>query len=460
VDSYPFGISDAETGSDLHTLNVRIQESAHVHLNFVSPSSLVRIEMRNRISRFAFDWWIIQKRIVYLIIALLALCGLAAGAALYVWKYGNPLKNAVKLSTPAGARFMSFEGDVRVVRAATRETISASSDTELYPGDTVQTQTNGRARIGLADGSTLLVKPNSTIIIRDNARADDGKKTNVYVVVDSGQMFVRTEQLPEGTNNVVETPKTKNRMGEKTNVSFGVNPEGTEEIRVNTGQIETTNRAGEKTSIHGGEYVSVNNSGRLSAPQRLLDVPLPAEPHDLERVFIGANGAASLTLKWQRPQSGAAAFYRVEVATSPFFVADGKVIERDQLAANEFGANDLRPGVYFWRVRATAASGQVSDWSEPQKFIVATRGTGSQVAISSLTAELLGGNIYLIRGKAEAGTTIHAGGREAIVPTDGNFQLQITASGSTREIVVEAQDSRGNSSQYRLSLGGRGGRRT
>ena len=444
-------------GSDLHTLgraDSRVRTRAS---QIVDPSEQVDLTMANKTSHFAFDWWIIQKRFVYLIIALLMLCGLAAGAAVYVWKYGNPLKNVAKLNNPAGARFMSFEGDVRVVRAATRETISASGDTELYPGDTVQTQASGRARIGLADGSTLVVKPNSTIIIRDNARADDGKKTNVHVVVDSGQMSVRTDQLPEGTNNVVETPQTKNQMGEKTNVSFGVNPEGTEEIRVNTGVIETTNHAGDKTSIHGGEYVSVNNSGRLSAPQRLLDVPQPSEPHDLEKVLAGGNGSASVGLKWQRPQSGAAAYYRVEVATSPFFVADGKVIERDQLAATELGASDLRPGVYFWRVRATASSGQVSDWSEPQKFIVATRGTGSQVAVSNLAAEFLGGNIFLIRGKAEAGTTIHAGGRETIVPSDGNFQLQITASSATREIAVEAQDSQGNSSQYKVSLGARRG---
>jgi len=411
--------------------------------------------MANRTSHFAFDWWIIQKRFVYLVIGLLILFTLAIGAAIYVWKYGNPLKNVATLSNPAGARFMSFEGDVRVVRAATRETISASSDTELFPGDTVQTQASGRARISLADGSTLVVKPNSTIIIRDNARADDGKRTNVHVVVDSGQMSVRTEQLPEGTNNIVETPKTKNTMGEKTNVSFGVNPEGTEEIRVNTGVIETTNHAGEKASIHGGEYVSVNNSGRLSAPQRLLDVPQPSTPHDLEKVFVGGNGSASLALRWQRPQSGAPAYYRVEVATSPFFVADGKVIERDQLAVTEFGANDLRPGTYFWRVRATASSGQVSDWSEPQKFIVATRGTGSQVTVTNLTAEYLAGSIFLIKGKADPGTTVRAGGRETIVPGDGNFQLQITAGGGTREVQVEAQDTQGNSSQYKVSLPGR-----
>ena len=411
--------------------------------------------VRNKTSHFAFDWWIIQKRFVYLVIAIFMLCGLAAGAALYVWKYGNPFRNIAVVNHPAGARFVSFEGDVRVIRAATREMIPANADTELYPGDTVQTQANGRARIGLADGSTLLVKPNSTIIVRDNARADDGKKTNVHVVVDSGQLSVRTEQQADGTTNVVETPKTKNTMGEQTSASFGVNPEGTEEIRVSTGVIETSNRAGDKTSIRGGEYVSVNNSGRLSPAQKLLDVPQPARPHDLEEVYVSSEGAASVALKWQRPQSGTPAYYRVEVATSPFFVADGKVIERDQLAATEFGASDLRPGVYFWRVRATASSGQISDWSDPLKFIVKTRGTGSQVAVSNLSTELLGGNIYLIRGKAEPGTTIRVAGRETIAAPDGTFQLQVTASGNTQDFTVEAQDSHGNSSQYKVQLSAR-----
>jgi hypothetical protein len=414
--------------------------------------------METKTSRFVFDWWVIQKRVIYLIVAFLVLCGIAAGAALYVWKYGNPLKNVGTTMKPAaGARFISFEGDVRVIRAATRETIAASSDTELYPGDTVQTQASGRARLSMADGSTLVVRPNSTIIVRDNASTDDGKKTNVHVVVDSGQMYVRTEEQPEGTTSVVETPKTKNKIGGQTGASFGVNAEGTEEIRVNTGVIETTNQSGEKTALHGGEYVAVNPSGTISRPQRLLDVPQPAEPHDLEKVFVGGTGSANIVLRWVRPQSGIASYYRVEVATSPFFVADGKVIERDQLASTELSASDLRPGVYFWRVRATASTGQTSDWSEPQKFIVATRGTGSQVPVSNLTAELLGGRIYLIRGNSEPGTTVRVLGRETLVPTDGSFQVQITAPSGVREITIDAQDLQGNSSQYRLSLSSRGG---
>jgi hypothetical protein len=268
-------------------------------------------------------------------------------------------------------------------------------------------------------------------------------------------MYVRTEQQPEGANNVVETPKTQNKIGGLTGASFGVNPEGTEDIRVNTGSIETTNRTGEKTTLHGGDYVSVNPSGTISRPQKLLDVPWPSEPHDLEKVFTGGNGSANVSLKWGRPQSGTAAFYRVEVATSPFFVADGKVFERDQLSSTEFTASDLRPGVYFWRVRATASSGQTSDWSDPKKFIIATRGTGSRVPVSNLVAELLGGSVYLIRGRSEPGTTIRIAGRETLVPSEGAFQLQITAPRGTQEIAVDAVDPQGNSTQYRLSLSAR-----
>ncbi len=402
-----------------------------------------------------YEWWVVQKRFIYIIIALFVVAVLAAGASIYVWKYGNPFKNVgAGPKAPAGARFISFEGDVRVVRSATRETVVASGETQLYPGDTVQTQADGRARLSMADGSTLLVRPNSTVIIRDNTTAEGGQRTNVRVVVDSGQINVRTEQQPAGANNVVETPKTQNKIGEQTGASFGVNPEGTEEIRVNNGIIETANRNGEKTTVHGGEYLSVNPSGTLARPQRLLEVPSPVGPRDLEKVFAGANGSASVPLHWQRPQSGIAAYYRVEVATSPFFVADGKVIERDQLGTTEFSASDLRPGVYFWRVRATADTGQTSDWSEPLKFFVVPRGTGDRVVVSNWSTEYVGGNVYLIRGRAQPGTTIRIAGRETLAASDETFQLQITAPAGAREVMAEAHDPMGNRNQYKVPLSG------
>lgn len=411
--------------------------------------------MSTRSSHFQFDWWIVQKRAVHFAIVIAVVLVLGSAAALYVWKFGNPFSRvALKTNLPAGARFESFEGDVRVIHAATREVVLASSDTQLYPGDTVQTQADGRARIAMADGSTVVVRPNSTIIIRDNASSDGGKKSNVRVMVDSGQMLVRTHEQSEGAKNVVETSKTTNEVGAKTQASFAVHPEGTQEIRVNAGTVASSeNRSGERTTLLAGEYVLVNQSGTMSKPQRLLEVPHPAQPRDLEKIIVGNSGSANVALRWLKPQSGLASHYRVEVATSPFFVPEGKVIERDQLISTQFSANDLRPGAYFWRVRATGTSGQTSDWSEPQKFIVATRSTGSgSVSVTRLSTTYLGGDLYIIRGSSAPGTTISALGREALVGPDGTFQIQVTAASGTREVTVFAFDPHGNRSQYRLSL--------
>jgi FecR protein. len=214
--------------------------------------------MTTKPARFQLDWWVVQKRFIYILVTLLVLCIVAAGSGLYVWKYGNPFKNVgAPTEVSDGARFISFEGDVRVMRAATRETIVATSDTRLYPGDTVQTQADGRARISMADGSSLFVRPNSTVIIRDNTKSDgeSGQLTQVRVAVDNGQVAVRTEDQPDGTSNVIETRQTQNRLAAQTDASFGVNTDHTEEIRIGSGSIETVTRSGEKTTVRGGEYI-------------------------------------------------------------------------------------------------------------------------------------------------------------------------------------------------------------
>ncbi len=398
------------------------------------------------------EWWIVPKRLIYIIVALIVFSLGAGGAVVYLWTHGNPFKS-IERDAPAlaGARFDSFEGEVRVMRAQTRETVQARSDTQLYAGDTVQTGADARARISFADGSTFVVRPNSVITIRDNDSAGNGERTNVRVAVARGQVNVRTEQQTEGTSNVVETKLTENRVAAQTASSFGVRDDNTEDIRVQTGSIETSTHGGDKTTVRGGEYISISQSGTIKSREKLLDGPFPSAPRNLERIAAReAGGATSVALRWQRPASGVPAYYRVEVATSPFFVAAGKVIERDQLEAVELSANDLRPGNYFWRVRAVAASGQTSEWSEPQKFIIVAGGNGERLVVSDVSFEYVAGNIYLVRGRSQPGNTVRIAGRETLAVGNGAFQLQITIPKETRELTVEAEDAPGNRGTYRI----------
>lgn len=410
--------------------------------------------MVTKIGRFDVDWWVLPKRHIYIVVTALAFSLVAGGAGLYLRLYGNPLRGIpVEAGAATGARFDSFEGGVRVIRANTRETIPARADTQLFPGDTVQTQEDGRARISLADGSTLLVKPNSTINIAENTSTAGGGNSKVRVAVENGQINVRTEQQPEGASSIVGTRLTESRLTAQTSASFDVREDKSEAIRVGEGLIETTTRNGDTTTLHNGEYASINQQGAIAQKEKLLAAPGPTTPRNLEKIGVRKGGATSISLRWQRPSSGVTAHYRVEVATSPFFVAAGKVIERDQLQATEFTVDDIRQGNYFWRVRAMAPSGQASDWSEPQKFVVMSEGgTGESVNVSNVSVEYVAGSIYLVRGRTQPGNTIRCAGRETLAAADGLFQLQINASKGTREIVVEAADTQGNRNNFRVPL--------
>ena len=407
--------------------------------------------MAAKYPKFQLDWWVVQKRQIYLLVFSLLTAGALVSGAVYFARHGIPyLDAATANNTGTGARFVSFEGDVRVVRGATRETVQATSQTIIYPGDTVQTQSEGRARIVMADGSKLMVRENSTIIIRDNA-AEAGQKTNVKVAVDRGQINMRTEEITPGGRNVVETPKTQNTLTAKTNSSFGVNADQSEEIRVSAGRLDSVTREGEKSIVRAGEYVVVNATGRITRREALAEVPKLLTPADFSKIPWPRESLARVPLAWAR--YGNAASYRIEVATSPFFVPLSLVFERDRLNATTAEANGLRAGTYFWRVRATTGSGQASEWSDPLKFIVtAPDATNEKASVSGLSATLVGGNIYLISGRAQPGTTIRCLGRETLVPRELTWQLQVTAPPGARAARVEAQEAQGRVSSYEVSL--------
>src|SRR2546421_10039454 len=101
--------------------------------------------MVSRVSRFDLDWWVVQKKLIYVAVILLSLSVVAAGAGLYVWIYGNPFKGApADAGSSAGARFVSLEGGVKVVRANTRGTLQARAGTRPVPRAIVQRQEDRR----------------------------------------------------------------------------------------------------------------------------------------------------------------------------------------------------------------------------------------------------------------------------------------------------------------------------
>lgn len=400
--------------------------------------------MNNRPGKFYVDWWNIKKSTVYGVVGITLLLALAIGGGW--WLYHNKffLANIENKDIPKdAARIVAFEGDVRIIRASTRETILVTKETFVEAGDTVQTQADGRAQIRMIDGSTLSVRPNSTVVIRDSASIFGG--TNVRVSLDDGQINVKTQEQADASENVVEVMESENRLFSQTDASFRVNQQTNGgEIRISRGGVES-NTGGERTVIKENEFAAVTG-GRISPKERLLDAPKLVAPANSEQI----PASSEVSLRWQKPEANSALNFHVQVASSPLFVPDSIVNERDALTNQILPLSNLASGIRYWRVRAASASGQTSDWSEPWKFTVVNQAMSRTITAGEWQVEELGGNLYRVKGRTQAGATVRVAGRETFAGSDGSFLLQVSAASQTT--TVEISDERGNRSRYALNL--------
>jgi len=400
---------------------------------------------RKQYKKFYIEWWNIRKSTIYSVVFLVVL--LVGGFAFWSWASRREwFVGAQETDVPTDtAKIVSFEGDVRVTRATTRETILVTRETYVSPGDTIQTQADGRATIKMIDGSVYTVRPNSTVVVRDNSSLLGGK--NIRVSLDDGQLNVRTDKQSENSENVVEVADSESKLNPDTDASFNADAQTNDgEIRITRGSVETT-LGGQTTTLKENEFASVTN-GQLANREKLLDPPKQNSPANLAQLSDATGAGASVPLSWQ---SNGAADYYLQVSRSPYFSADTILVDRAKLTTTEFRVGGLSPGTYYWRIKSTAKSGQVTDWNEPWKFQIVRNEGGRSIDVAEWRCDNIGGNVYLISGRTQPGLAVRVQGREpSYVASDGSFRIQVTTPSAVA--AIEVSDDRGNRSGFVVSL--------
>jgi hypothetical protein len=244
--------------------------------------------MSNQYRKFYVEWWKIKTRTIYGLVTLGVLILVLVGIIWYASRH-NWFITPESAAMPAdSARIISFEGDVRITRAATRETILVSKETFIAAGDTIQTQADGRAIVRMIDGSVYTVRPNSTVVIRDSSSIFGNK---IRVSLGDGQLNVRTDKQPENTENVVEVADSENRLNSETEASFDADAQTSGgEIRVSRGSIEST-IGSEKTTITENEFAAVKN-GTIASREKVFDPPKQTAPENSGQLVDSSGGRA------------------------------------------------------------------------------------------------------------------------------------------------------------------------
>ena len=403
--------------------------------------------MEQKYKKFYVEWWRIRRSTISGGISILLLVGVATGGVWYASRNNWFLPDESSNTPKDAARIISFEGDVRIIRAATRETLVITKETHVAAGDTVQTQADGKATIQMADGSVYSVRPNSTIVIRDNSSIFGGN--NVRVSLDDGQLNVRTQDLAQNTENIVEMSESETRLRSQTDASFNADAQNNNgEIRISRGSVETT-VAGTQQTISENEFASVS-SGRLTNKEQLLPSPRLLQPANASSVVDVTGSGASVAFVWQPEGGSSVVSSHFQLAKSPYFAPDSMLVDRGSLSQRDFRVTGLLPGTYYWRARASSRSGQTSDWSEPARLVVNRRDSTRKIDASEWNVEKVGGNVFIVSGRTVPGSLVRSLGRETFAGGDGSFKLQISSPVS--ETAVEVSDDQGNRAGFVISL--------
>lgn len=403
--------------------------------------------MENKYRKFYVDWWKVRKSTIYGIIAFVVVT-VAIGSGVWWALQVNWFTQQAAADVPKdAARIISFEGDVRITRAATRETILVTKETWVAAGDTIQTQADGRAVVQMIDQSVYSVRPNSTVVIRDSSSIFGG--TNVRVALDDGQINVRTNQQPADTENVVEMMDSETQLRSQTDASFNADSYSQGgEIRISRGSVETS-IGGERTTLNANEFASVSD-GRIAAREKLLLPPQPVSPANMSRVVDSTGRGITMSFGWQDESAIPVASYYLQIARSPTFSSDGMLVDRGSITSRDFRLGGLVPGTYYWRLKTTSKAGQTSDWNEAYRFDVVKRETNPAIEVADWKIDQVGGNVFIISGRARAGLQVRALGRQTFAGGDGVFRLQVATPLS--EVAVELGDDSGNRGGFVLSL--------
>ncbi|MGE4020367.1 MAG: FecR domain-containing protein [Pyrinomonadaceae bacterium] len=412
----------------------------------MSPASFSFL-MEPHYKKIYVEWWRIRRSTIYGIVAFLVVSLLIGLGSWWAIRNNWFAPESVSTLPKDAARILSFEGDVRITRAATRETVVVTKETFIAAGDTIQTQADGKAIVQMVDGSVLTVRPNSTLIIKDNSSIFGG--ANVRVSLDDGQLNVRTDQQPADAENVVEMLDSQTEVKPQTDASFNADAQTKGgEIRITRGSVDTT-VGGTKTTLNENEFASVNN-GRITSKEKLLLAPRPVQPGDGAQLVDNTGSGVSVSFSWQDDSTLPVASYYIQVSRSPIFAADAILVDRGSLTTREFRLAGLGPGTYYWRVKSTSRSGQTSDWNPHFKFSVVRRGSSPAIAVDAWGVERVGGNVYLISGRTQPGLLVRSQVNQIFAGPDGAFRLQISTPLS--EVAVEFSDDSGNRAGFVLSL--------
>jgi hypothetical protein len=193
--------------------------------------------------------------------------GAIAVVAMAASAFTSPARDGIALLEPI-AQAVSYR------LAASSIFVAASDSVVLHAGDAVRTDASGRAYITYADGTTLVVEPNSDLVIDMSVNED-----NLFALItqNAGRVWYQISRtLSPGARYEVRSGSLAAVVRAGSTVSVDVTDEGTN-ITTVEGSVDTTS-GGETVTITAGNGTTVASGTAPSAVAPATATPPTVSP--------------------------------------------------------------------------------------------------------------------------------------------------------------------------------------
>lgn len=350
-----------------------------------------------------------------------------------------PRDTGVATISARQARFVNLDGKVQIKKNNSVQWVNADYQLTLDKGDTIQTGTDGVARIAFADGTTYTVKSDTYVTVEDNNVAED-HASKVGVHISSGQVDLATGtwEVP-GSKAEVSFENAVASLRANTHAAVRSDPTTKEqEITVASGSAELT-RGNEHLDIAQWERATFATGSATITKSDVLAPPELLEPLNLQPIIVTDTKKDAVHFAWKPVNT--AKIYEFQVSTTAMF---NHVVFEKKTAGTTLDVTGLDPGDYFWHVRAIDEKSNASDAGDALKFTLVTQSKAQEMLLEVDDTELHGNNVEVI-GRTEPGAALMINGAQvADIKQDGRFRyFTAPMTRGSHDIVITGQNRRG-----------------
>ncbi len=351
----------------------------------------------------------------------------------YLFNRNDKDRKTDKLERKA-AQFIYFEGNVKVKPLSSTKWLPASEVKEIYPGDLIRTESDGRCKILFFNGTEYEVKPNSLISVLESYEELSTNKKIVGVELTNGELNLTTaKKQKKESKTKVETSNIVANIGTDTRASAKYDSKSKKtSLRISKGLAEIKSKITNKT------MKLIGHQGIEASDTEIKTFEYPSSPiliYPQNEKFFNTNKPEKLSIlfEWRGDEKTQKYIFYIS-GSRDFTNCIKKETSKERIKIKKFEYK-----TYYWMVKPIGENGIEGETSSIFMFSVKPKKVNPKNTIKIKYKIILNGSELKVVGKTAPDNKVRINGHNIILKNDGSFEYITIVGSNTKQVTIKME---------------------